>query len=46
MYEVNLCCPICGTFEFEATEDGLWLCPDCGWIGPTADLEPLALETE
>jgi ribosomal protein L37AE/L43A len=46
-YEINLCCPVCGSYMFNW--DGLeeiWLCHGCEWGGTTEEMIPNHYEVE
>ena len=38
MIEINLICPNCGCYLFEAEGNGKYLCSECEWIGEKEEM--------
>lgn len=44
-YEINLCCPRCGAYEWESTETDTFVCTECSERSTPAEMEPHYFET-
>ena len=40
MFEINLCCPECGGFEWDEAGSGVYECPECGRRCTLDEMEP------
>lgn len=46
LYEINLCCSVCGSHVWDSTPGDIFICRDCGNESTTKEMEPHFFEID